>query len=82
MRERVDDITETWPNDAHALREHHRLVLEHSNEVLHGSPSHLNDSVTLDDLGNTHIPIGPGVHSCSMPWTMRTGFFCDQLVSS
>ena len=59
VRERVDDIAEMWPDDADALREHHRLALKHSNEVLHGSPSHLNESVTLDDLGNTHISIGP-----------------------
>ena len=59
VKQRVDDIAEMWPGEADILREHHRLVLKHSNEVLHGSPLHLNDSVTLDDLGNARIPIGP-----------------------
>jgi len=59
VRERVDDIAAMWPDEADALREHHRLAVKHSNEVLHGSPSHLNDSVTLDEFGNARIQIGP-----------------------
>ena len=59
VRQRVDDIAEMWPGETDALLEHHRLAHRHSNEVLHGSPSHLNDSVVLDDLGNARIQIGP-----------------------
>jgi len=59
VHERVDDIAGMWPDEGEVLREHHRLALKHSNEVLHGSPLHLNDSVTLDDLGNARIAIGP-----------------------
>ena len=59
FRQCVDDIAEMWPGEADALREHHRLALQHFNEVPHGSPSHLNDSVTLDDLGNARVSIGP-----------------------
>lgn len=59
VKQRVEDIAEMWPGEADILREHHRLALKHSNEVLHGSPLHLNDSITLDDLGNARILIGP-----------------------
>jgi hypothetical protein len=59
MRKPTAYVAAIRPGEADVLREYHRLALKHSNEVLHGSPLHLNDSVTLDDLGNTKIPIGP-----------------------
>lgn len=60
VKQRVDDIVEMWPGETDILRQDHQLALRHSNEVLHGSPLHLNDTVTLDDLGNTRILVGPG----------------------
>jgi hypothetical protein len=59
IRQRVDDIADMWPGEAHVLRRYRQVVLRHSNDVLHGGPLHLNDSVALDDLDNLHIVIGP-----------------------
>ena len=59
IKQRVDDIADMWPGEADVLRRYRQVALRHSNDVLHGNPLHLNDSVALDDLGNTRIVIGP-----------------------
>jgi hypothetical protein len=59
IRQRVDDIADMWPGEADVLQRYRQVALRHSNDVLHGNPMHLHDSVALDDLGNARIVIGP-----------------------